>query len=603
MSAEQLLVLAILAATVAAFLAARWRHDMVAVGALLACVVAGLVPAEQAFLGFGHPAVITVACVLILSRGLQSSGAVDVLARHVLPAQAGPTVSIGALVALGTLLSALMNNVGALALLMPVAVQLAARLGLPPGKVLMPLAFGSILGGMTTLIGTPPNVIVSGFREAAGLGSFGMFDFTPVGLAVAGAGLVFLTAIGWRLVPAREQSGIAGFQSGHYLTEVRVPEGSKAAGLTLGEIEVALDEAGAQVVGLVRDEVRMTAPRSSRPVRAGDILIVESEARALPALLTRLGLELEEDKRAAAEGAPPAASGAEPEGARTPDDDHLMELVVLPASTLRGRTASDLLLRSHHGINLLAVSRQGRRRIERLRALALEPGDLLLLQGPREVLLEFASHYGCVPLARRDLRLPDRGRALQTSAILVVSIAVAALGLLPTAVALAAGVLVALALRAIPLRSVYEGVDWSVIVLLAAMIPVAGALESTGTGDRIASFLLAQVARGHAVVALAVVLGVTMVLTDVMNNAATAALMCPIALGTATALGLRADPFLMAVAIGSSCSFLTPIGHQNSTLILGPGGFRFGDYWRLGLPLELLVLAVALPMLLVAWPM
>jgi di/tricarboxylate transporter len=610
MTRDQLLILLVLVATVALFLWSRWRHDMVAMASLLACVALGLVAPSAAFLGFAHPAVITVACVLVLSGGLQASGAVDAVTRRVLPAAAGPTASIAALAALAAALSAFMNNVGALALLMPVALQVAVRLDLPPGRVLMPLSFGSILGGMTTLIGTPPNLIVSGFRRAEDGAGFAMFDFAVVGLPVALAGVLFVALLGWRLVPPRRMPGAGGFDAGAYVTEVRVPEGSAAAGKRLREVEAVLDQADAQVLGLVRNDVQVLAPRPGRGLRAGDILIIEAEAKALPAVLAQLGLKLAEDRpqaaaRAAADPpvageAPRPAADARPAGS---DDIALLEVAVLPASEVVGRSATDLLLRTRYGINLLAVSRRGERSIARLRTLPLEPGDVLLLQGPPEILAEFCSASGCVPLAARDLRIPDRRRALLAGAVMAGGIAAAASGLLPTAIALAAAVLAAMVFKVVPPRRAYEAIDWSVIVLLAALIPVAGAMEATGAADVIARVLLDQLAAGDPVWALAIVLVVTMTLSDVMNNAATAAVMCPVALGTAAQLGVSADPFLMAVAIGASCAFLTPIGHQNNTLILGPGGLRFGDYWRLGLPLEALVVAVSLPLLLRAWPM
>jgi di/tricarboxylate transporter len=357
MTQDQLLVLGILVATVAMFLWGRWRHDMVAAAALLACVLGDLVSLGDAFAGFGHPAVVTVACVLVLSQGLQNSGAVDALARAVLPTKSGPTLAVAALTALAAVLSGFMNNVGALALLMPVAIQAARRLELPPGKLLMPLAFGSILGGTTTLIGTPPNLIVSGFRAESGLRSFAMFDFAPVGVAVAAVGVVFVALLGWRLVPARKAAGMEGFETDAYLTEARVPEGSKAAGMTLRQIESALDESGAQVVGLVRNEVRVTAPSPGRVVRPGDILAIEADAEALSSALSSLGLALEEAK------AQPSEKEQEDEKDKpaTSDEIALVELAVLPQSTLPGRSASDLLLRTRYGINLLAVSRQGQR--------------------------------------------------------------------------------------------------------------------------------------------------------------------------------------------------------------------------------------------------
>ncbi|MCL6641297.1 MAG: SLC13 family permease [Candidatus Rokubacteria bacterium] len=570
------------------FLWGRWRHDMVAVGALLASVLSGLVPAADAFAGFGHPAVVTVACVLVLSRALQSSGAVDALARRVVPASGGLTLAIAALTGLGAALSAFMNNVGALALLMPLAMQVAGRHRLAPGRVLMPLSFGSLLGGMTTLIGTPPNLIVSGFRARTGEGSFAMFDFTWVGLPVAAAGVLFIVLLGWRLVPSRSRSDADRFETRAYLTEARVPDKSPAEGKTLAEVEAVLDEADAQVVGLIRHDIRISAPGRDRKLRAGDILVIQAEPEGLGAALARLGLRLEEDVR---------------EGRGEGEEGELAEVVVLPGSTLVGRSATDIRLRTRFGINLLAVSRPGRPSAKRLRTTPMAAGDVLLMQGPPEALAEFVAEFGCVPLAERPLHLPDRRQAMMAGAIMAVAVGAAAFGLLPAAVAFAAGVLATLALGVVSPRKVYEAIDWPVIVLLGALIPVAGAMASTGAADLLARALLDGLAGGRPVIALGVILVVTMTLSDFMNNAATAAVMCPIAIGAAARLGVSADPFLMAVAVVASSAFLTPIGHQNNTLILGPGGFRFGDYWRLGLPLEVVVVGVGLVTLLLAWPL
>lgn len=615
MTNDQILLLIILLATVGMFLWGRWRHDMVAAGSLLACVLVGLVPSAEAFAGFGHPAVITVACVLVLSRGLQTSGAVDALTRAVLPAKAGIAGSLAALVGLGAVLSAFMNNVGAMALLMPVAIQVAGRLNLAPGKVLMPLAFGTILGGMTTLIGTPPNIIVADFYAQTGSGSFAMFDFTPVGLAVSVAGVAFIVLLGWRLVPVRQPAGIESFESGAYITEARVPEDSKAVGMSLREIEATLDDDDAQIIGMVRREVRLTPPNPWRKVHAGDILVIEADAEVLAGVLSTLGVKLEEaaqpseEDETADEVTPDAKEdratqkGEEEEEAATPGEIVLMELAVLPGAALAGRSASDLLLRTRYGLNLLALSRQGERLVKRLRSVTLKPGDLLLMQGSPEAISEFAADNGCVPLAERELRIPDRRKAWEAGTIMAMAVGAAAFGLLPAAVSFAGGVVTSMALRTVSPRRVYEAIDWSVIVLLGTLIPVADAMQSTGAADLIARFMLEHVAQGHAVVGLTLILVLSMFLSDLMNNAATAAMMCPIAIGTAGALDVSAASFLMAVAIGASCAFLTPIGHQNNTLILGPGGFRFGDYWKLGVPLEILVVAISVPLLLVVWPL
>ncbi len=667
MDQSQAAILIIIAVSVLAFLWGRWRHDMVAVATLLACVAIGLVPGDEAFSGFGHPAVVTVACVLILSRVLQMSGAIDGLTRGLLPQHAGPTMTIAALTGLGAVLSAFMNNVGALALLMPVAVQISKKQKLPPGRVLMPLAFGSILGGMTTLIGTPPNLIVSGFRAETGAGSFAMFDFTPVGLAVAAAGVAFVALVGWRLVPSRQRPGVEGFDIGAYLTEVVIPEGSRTVGLRVSEISEELDQDG-QVVGMSRNDFRVNSPNRGRMLEAGDVLIIEAEPELLPRILSQFELKLPADvalepagatgdQRAdghpgvghgqttdgagdvsetllehadAARGEVPAGEGPQkppPESAGANEAGNgedskkaggksrrhgkkvdigeviLTELVVRPDASLVGRSAAELQLRTRFSINLLALGRKGEELLRRLRSVPLRAGDVLLMQGPPDAIMSFAQSYGCVPLAERELRIPDRRRAWLSALIMAAVVGGAALGLVPAAISFAAGVLACLALRVTSPRTVYDAIDWPVIVLLAALIPVAGAMASTGAADVVAGLLLEHIARGHAVIGLALILMVSMTLSDFMNNAATAAVMCPVAISAALQLDARPDPFLMAVAIGSSCAFLTPIGHQNNTLILGPGGFHFGDYWRLGLPLEILVVAISVPMLLLVWPL
>jgi len=605
MTTDQILITAILALTVAMFLWGRWRHDMVALAALLACVAAGLVPAAESFAGFGHPAVITVACVLVLSRGLQNSGAVDALARRLLPGDAPPVATLAIMTGTAAALSGVMNNVGALALMMPVALQAAERSGWPPGRMLMPLAFGSILGGMTTLIGTPPNLIVSAFRaDALGQG-FAMFAFAPVGLSVALAGVAFLTLVGWRFVPERPRSGVAAFEAGAYMTEARVPEDAKAVGMTLAEIEKKLAAADAQVLGLIRREIRLRAPRRTTTVRAGDILVLEAEPDALTEALSTLGLDLVEavvpgegkdGKNKNKTGEPGAADGDD--GKATPDrttdrDSVLAELVVPPAATLIGRSARSLNLRLRYQINLLAVSRQGRRTIRRLREAEFRAGDVLLVQGAPETIAEFAADHGCLPLAERPLRLPDHRRLVTAVAIFAAAVLAAASGIAPPAVAFAGGVLAVMATGVVPPRAVYEAIDWPVIVLLACMLPVAGAMQATGTADLAARQLIGLAGTERPVLALALMFVLSMMFSDVMNNAATVAVMAPVALGIASGIGANPDAFLMAVAIGGSSAFLTPIGHQNSTLILGPGGFRFSDYW--------LVVTVAVPMIVLVW--
>lgn len=663
MTTDQALIFSILGATIGLFLWGRLRHDVVALIALMACVFAGLIEGNQAFNGFSQPAVITVAAVLILSFGLQTTGAVESMAQKVLPKRGGTLVSIGVLTLLGAFLSAFMNNVGAMALLMPIAMQVAVRQGIAPGKALMPLAFGTILGGMTTLIGTPPNLIVADFRAAQTGTGFSMFDFTPVGLAVAVIGVVFAVLAGRWLVPNRNKQDADSFDTGTYLTEVRIENDAKVAGKTLREVEQLLDDSDAQIVGMVRNDFRVTAPFPGRVLKAGDILVVEADPEALGGTLTRLGLKLEEavptspskkdaseedaensaeesvqesadvpDKSVASQPVPATTTMAEASSSKTTGDIQstetdeatdekdtdeaqeqekssadeeivIQELAVQPGSLLQGRSATDIQIRTRFSINLLAISRQGHRSIKRLRWTNLNAGDVLLMQGTADAIATFASEYRCIPLAQRAILIPDKRKAITAVTIMGGSIVLAATGVLPAALAFTLGVIGYMLTSVIPLRRIYEAVDWPIIVLLGALMPLAAAMADTGAADLLARTLLENVAQSNAVIGLALVLVITMTLSDFMNNAATAAVMCPIALSVSSQLGVNPDSFLMAVAIGASCAFLTPIGHQNNTLILGPGGFRFADYWRLGLPLELLVVAVSIPLLLLVWPL
>lgn len=613
------LALGVLALTIALFLYGRWRHDVVAIAALLACTALGLVPGQEAFMGFSHPAVVTVVGVLILSDSLERTGLVDIIAERALPKTQSAFIAVLSVTALGAFFSAFMNNVGALALLMPIALQTAQRLNIPPGHMLMPLSFGTILGGMTTLIGTPSNLIVSSFRASvdAQHTGFAMFDFTPVGGIVALVGVLFLSWFGRTLIPKRLQTRTAGLDITTYLTETRVLPDTKAVGMRIAELEALLQESEAQIVGLLRHQLRINIPHRTLRLQPNDVLLLEADPKKLTKLLSTLGLVFNEDKPKRKEHDEDAARSNAQESAALPTEEsaqeaaeqasegliELVELVILPGSLLIGRSAADLRLRSHHQINLLAISRQGKRLRRRPRITPLRTGDVLLLQGPIENIAAFAQSSGCAPLAARELRVPNRRNMGIASLVMGFAVVSAALGWWSAALSFVLGILLLVLFQVIAPRNLYQGVDWSVVVLLAALIPVAQAIEQTGAASLIAEFVLHQLAQGHAIWALLLMMVTTMFLSDLMNNAATAAIMSPIAIQTAQQLEVNTDTFLMAVAIGASCAFLTPIGHQNNTLILGPGGFRFGDYWRLGLPLDILIVSMTLPLLLYFWPL
>jgi len=589
----QAIVFAVLALTLTLFVWGRWRYDLVALMALLALLATGVLPVEQAFDGFAHPAVITVAAVLVLSRALQNAGLIDLVVRVLRPLRGRMLAQLVAQTTIVAILSAFMNNVGALALMLPVALRQAYRDGYAPAIALMPLAFGSLLGGLTTLIGTPPNIIVSSYRMRELGAGYGMFAFTPVGAVIAIAGVAFVTLIGWRLLPhgRRGSSAERLFDVADYVTEVRVADDSKLIGRALAEVEALVGEdEHVGIVGLVRDGGRRLGPRSYERVRGGDVLVIEAEASGIKALLAASDLTLEEEKRI--------------ERADLGDDEvAVQEVIVAPGSSLTSRSPSAVALRTRYRVNLLAVARHGRRVERRLSDVRFQTGDVLLLHGPSERLAEVTREHGLLPLAERDVGIARPQRLVLTSGLMAAAIVVVVTGLAPAHVAFVAAAAAAVALDVMGRDEPYRAIDWPVIVLLAALIPVGTALEITGGTALLADGVMALSGGLGPVWVVVTLMLATMLLSDVVNNNATAVLMAPLAIDLALRLDVALDPLLMAVAIGASCAFLTPIGHQSNTLVLKPGGYRFSDYWRLGLPLEILIVLLSVPMILLVWPL
>ena len=563
---------------------------MVAVLALLALVGSGIVPAAEAFDGFGHPAVITVAAVLIISRALQNSGAVEALVRFLAPMRERTSVQVGATGAMTATLSAFMNNVGALALMLPVALRSAQRVGRAPAKVLMPLSFASLLGGLVTLIGTPPNIIIATFRGEVGGQPFGMFDFTPVGLTVALVGLAYISLIGWRLLPEgrRGEAGPdGGFRIQAYTTEARVASDSRLVGQSVRHLE-RLCENEATVLAIVRGELRRLAPAGIELLRAGDILVLEGDPAALKPLFDEGMLNQV------------AEQTVRPEAYRS-EDVRVIEAVLMPDSPIEGRRMRALRMHDRYGVNLLAVARQDRRPVARLGNVRFQTGDVLLLQGERETLQRVLEDLGCLPLAQRGLRPQGRQRRSLTMAIFAVAIGAAAFAMVPIQVAFVAAVAAMILTGRLSVQEAYESIEWPIIVLLGALIPVGHALEATGGTALIAQGIVAAAGDLPVWALLALLVTVSMWLSDLIHNSPTAVLMAPIAASVAAALGLSMDPFLMAVAVGSASPYLTPIGHQSNTLVMGPGGYRFSDYARMGGPLELLIVVISVPLIMAVW--
>ncbi|WP_052378340.1 SLC13 family permease [Polycyclovorans algicola] len=585
-------VFIVLTLILALFVWDRFPYEAVAIAALVVLVLLGNIDAGEAFAGLGHPAVITVAAVLVISQALVNAGVVDTIARPLTAVKGGVMVQVMLFTAIVALLSAFMNNVGALALLMPVAIKLCKDRDVPPSKVLMPMAFGSLLGGLMTAIGTPPNLIVAQYRARIADQPFALFDYMPVGVVIALAGVAFLGVIGWRLLPKRDGElgdGID-FNVEGYRSEIRVPDDHAWVGKTLREAADLLGD-NITLLTILRDEQRIPIQHRHVPLRAGDVLWVEAEADALKTLVEAEKLSLG------------GRGKDETDTLDAVDDVQLVECVVLPDGRINGQTASSLNLRWRYGINLLAVSRQGQSMKTRLSRVKITAGDVLIVEGERESLGEVLSVLGCLPLADRDLRIGNDRRVWAGVGLFGTAIAMSAFGWVPIHISFVACVLVMAGVSMISARDAYRAIDWPIILLLGAMIPVGTALETSGGAELIANTLGGWAGDLPPVWGLVAVLVITMTLSDIVNNAAAAVLMCPIAAGVAKTLEVSTDPFLMAVAIGASCAFLTPVGHQSNTLVMGPGGYRFRDYWPLGLPLQALVGGVAIVMILLIWPL
>ena len=571
----------------------RWRYDLVAFSALLIAAGVGVIPTNEVFSGFGHPAVVVIALVLIVSRGLSNSGAIELLSRYLIDGSRNLRAHIGIMAGFAAVLSAVMNNVAALALLMPLDMQAAAKAKRSPALSLMPLSFASILGGMITLIGTPPNIVVAEYRGTVMGEPYRMFDFAPVGLAVAIVGVAYVALIGWRLIPVeRSQHNTANELShlGDYLAEVKVPEGSPAIGQKVRDLDDIASEHEVEIIGLIRRGERQPGMARRVDIRKNDILVLKATPEGLEAIVGALGLKYARKNNT--EG-----------GVFTSDDASLLEVVVPQGARIDGRSSRSLRLMYRHGVTLLGVSRQGKRFVNRVHDLEIQAGDILLLLGNNEKLDDIANWLGCLPLAERGLQLAQRKKAGLAVSIFAGAVFLASIGVLYLTVALGIAVVLMVLTGIMPLRQLYQSVEWSVIVLLGSMIPIGIALESSGGTALIASGIVSAASDLSPAMVMVILMIVTMTLSDVMNNVATAVIAAPIGFNIANTLGVNPDPFLMCVAVAASCAFLTPIGHKNNTLILGPGGYRFGDYWRMGLPLEILVIVIGAPAILWFWPL
>jgi di/tricarboxylate transporter len=588
MTTPQILSFAVIGAMMAAFIWGRFRYDIIAAVALLAAVALGVVPFEKAFTGFSDDIVIIVGSALVVSAAVSRSGVMEIALRRFAPNLSGPRLQLLVLVAAVAILSAFVKNIGALAIMIPIAFQFARRSNVSPSMFLMPMSFASLLGGLMTQIGTSPNIIVSRIREDLTGTSFSMFDFTPVGLILTIVGVAFLALFYW-LLPDRRREGLAVeevIEIKNYTTEATVTETSPLLDKTVSDLQ-KLGGGRVMVTSIVApDKKHRRIPFPDATLKLGDRLLMEGEPAALDTAIEQGGLALSDRTQPG-----------------SPNDLASIEAIIGPSSELIGTTASNYGLFERTSLNLLAVSRRDKRFNERLSHITLEAGDVILVQGQSEAVGEQLRLLDLLPLAERQLKLGVTRRRWLPLVILAIAMALTAFGLVPVTVAFFGAAVVIVATGALPLRELYNQIDGPILIMLAALIPVSDSLRETGATDLIAH-LLSGISMGlPSVASLAIIMLAAMAVTPFLNNAATVLVMAPIAATFAAALGLRPDAFLMAVAIGAGCDFLTPIGHQCNTLVMGPGGYRFGDYWRLGLPLSLIVVVVGVTALSIIWPL
>lgn len=590
MTTDQIILFSLFGAVFGLLLWGRFRYDIVAFSALMMGVVLGVVPTKDAFNGFGHPATLVVALVLVVSAGLVRSGAVLLITRTLVDASRSLGAHITLMGAVGGILSAFMNNVAALALLMPVDIQTARKAGRQPGLSLMPLSFATILGGMVTLIGTPPNIIIAAIRQESLGEPFKMFDFAPVGGVAAIAGLIFVALVGWRLIPARDDATLAAEDISQYIAELTVPEESKQIGKRLAELQEIADKADVAILGLMRDGKRRYGQARNVALQAGDALVLEATPDALDEFRSTLDLALadtdrEEHLKAGGEGV------------------EIIEVVIPEGSRLDGRSAQTVGMAWRQRTILLGISRRGRKITSQLRNTELKAGDILLLLVPRDMTGHVVDWLGVLPLADRGLAVTENSKVWLAIGLFGAAVAAASVGLIYLPIALGLVVVAYVLVKIVPLSELYTHIEWPVVVLLGSMIPLGAALETSGGTELISGALLSVTAGYAPWIVLTVLMIVTMTLSDVLNNTATTIVAAPVGIQMAQTMEVNPDPFLMAVAVAASSAFLTPIGHKNNTLILGPGGYSFGDYWRMGLPLEIIVVAVSIPAILVFWPL
>lgn len=597
---QQIIMFSVLIFTFVMFISGKIRYEFVSMLSLLILTLTGILSAEEAFSGFNHPAAITVASVLVISSAIIKSGMIERLVVVLNKKTNNPSIMVMGLMLVTAFLSAFMNNVGALALILPVALRVAKDNKLSPSSFLMPVAFASLLGGMVTLIGTPPNLIVSNFRQEALGKPFAFFDFAPTGIVMVFIGVALTIFLGSKLIPIRKSKDEEGiFNIGEYLSEVVITEESKMVGKKIRDF-YDIFKLEVEVLSIIRNKINIIVPNANETLHQGDELIIKTDSLELTNLIKRTETSLKGAKLDFLESVPLLKS----------DDFSLVEVVLREDSLLIGRTAIEVKLRNRYNVNLVAVSRRGAISTERLKSFRFKPGDILLLQAPVSILQDIYHKLSCLPLAERsvDLKVSSSNRAKKFEqymplGMFTVAIILTTAGIFPVQVAFSAVAVLLVLFKLITPREFYDAIEWPTVLLLATLLPLGTAFQKSGASNTIANILmnLSNVLSPAWIIVTLMI--ITMALSESISNYAAAVLMSPIALNLATSMGVSPDPLLMGVCIACSSAFLTPIGHQSNLLVMGPGGYKFTDYWRLGLPLSILIIAIGTPLILILWPL
>ncbi|MFP4022679.1 MAG: SLC13 family permease [Candidatus Paceibacterota bacterium] len=586
---DQLLIFTVVALTVILLISRTLRYDLVAVFSLLLIILSGVLSPEEAFAGLIHPVVLLVASMFILTQGLTNSGLIDLITRKVRILDKYPVLQIGTLTALVAIASAFINNIGALAPMIPIAIHLARKNDLSPSLFLLPLAFGSQLGGYLTLIGTPRNIIVSSFREQAGSDAFSMFDFALVGSGLTIAGVLFLSFLGWRLLPKRKSSFSADkFSVEKYITEVSVPENSKLSGEYLSSIR-KLSNKEVSLASLIRDDIVINHTSGYEIIKPGDRLLLKANPDSLKDFTEEYRLDLVGEKAIESQ---------------TPEDERMTtEAVVTPSSSIVDKNWEETPLSQRYGVNLLAISRTNSKIQTSLANTHLRPGDVILLHGKKDSIRKTVSELECYPLAERELTFGQKTAIPLALIIFVLAILTATLTTAPVEIVFLTAAFIMIVTNLVPLKQAYNSIKWPILLLIGSMITVGVALQESGGADIIADFILSLSGLLNPATMVIMTLLITIIIANIVNATVSAVIMAPIALFLAAGLNVSVDPFLMAVAIGSTSVFLTAYGHESNSLVMEAGGYTFKDYLRVGLPLEILIIILSAPLILYFWPL